>query len=67
MSQAHEQPHWHSMPTQVLLEQAMVFANQHPDREVGRCIAALAWRLRGSEEWIESLNRRTALKTEGAQ
>ena len=49
---------WHSMPTQVLLEQAWAFANQLQDSEAGRCIYALAWRLRGSEEWIESLNRR---------
>ena len=49
---------WHSMPTQVLLEQALVFAYQLQECEAARCISALAWRLRGSEEWIESLNRR---------
>ena len=49
---------WHTMSTQVLLEQAWVFANQLQEGEAGRCISALVWRLRGSEEWIESLNRR---------
>ena len=49
---------WHTMPTQVLLEQAWALADQQPETEAGRCILALAWRLRGSEEWIESLKRR---------
>ena len=58
---------WYAMPTQVLLDQAYALVDQQPESEASRCILALAWRLRGSEEWIESLNRRTALKTEGAQ
>ena len=53
-----EQPQWHGMPTQILLERACAFADQHLDSEASRCIHALAWRLRGSEEWIESLKRR---------
>ena len=53
---------WHQMPTQVLLEQAWAFADKLHDDEAGSCIRALAWRLKGSEEWIESLNRRANLK-----
>ena len=67
MNQISEQPQWHTMPTQILLERAYAFADQHQDGETTRCIHALAWRLKGSEEWIESLNRRIALRTEGAQ
>ena len=59
-------PSWNTMPTQVLLDQAWVLANQLPESEASRCIVALAWRLRGSEEWIESLDRRLK-KHEAAQ
>ena len=45
------------MPTQILLEQAYDFADQNRDSEASRCIYALAWRLKGSEECIESLKR----------
>ena len=49
--------HWYSMPTEVLLERSWALSNPL-DCEAGRCIRALAWRLRGAEEWIESLSRR---------
>ena len=49
---------WNNMPTQILLERAYEFADQQHDSEASRCIYALAWRLKGSEEWIESLKRR---------
>lgn len=50
---------WHTMPTEVLLERAWAFAG-----EASRCIRALAWRLKGSEEWIESLKCRAQSELE---
>ena len=59
MSKTPEPQLWQTMPTEILLERAWVFADRQAEYEAGRCIHALAWRLRGSEEWIESLKRRT--------
>ena len=49
---------WNNMPTQILLERAYEFADQHYNSEASLCIYALAWRLKGSEEWIQNLKRR---------
>ena len=49
---------WHTLPTPLLLEQANQLTQHDQDSPAARCISALIWRLRGSEEWIASLQAR---------
>jgi len=49
---------WHRMPTQMLLEQAWELIKDDHDSPAARCISALTWRLKSSEEWIDGLEAR---------
>jgi len=57
---------WNTMPTEVLLERAWALSKEHQGGELVRCIDALTWRLRGSEEWIASRARSQANSMDSA-
>lgn len=57
-------PNWHTMPTPTLLEQAWQLIQDDHDSPAASCINALVWRLKGSEEWIASLQARRSCETQ---
>jgi len=57
MTQNTPRQNWHSMPTQMLLEQALRLIQDDHDSHA-HCISALTWRLKSSEKWIDSLEAR---------
>ena len=50
-------PNWQKLPTPQLLEEAYKLI-RNDDSPTARCISALVWRLKGSEEWIAVLQER---------